>query len=212
MDARPAVDGGPGFLDHAPPEGARVTHPIVSTKAVNLPVFTPGVDWGELSPNVALLKAVLGFDEHTRQFRKPAPPKPFGSDLIGYILFGLEPRQRQRTRKPCRPTLAPPPPDSLLTPAEAARMLRISEKTLHAHVAAGVVGDVSTGHGRKRQRIRFSRADLDNFIANQTRKDVPCPSTKTETVARRTGTSTSKCEVIGFTARRNARRAAKPKK
>src|SRR5262249_38699474 len=42
--------------------------------------------------------------------------------------------------------------------------------------------------------------DLDVFIEAQTRKDAPCPSTSTETAARRSGTSTSKCEVIGFTA------------
>src|SRR6516165_10209248 len=67
-------------------------------------------------------------------------------------------------------------------------------------------------HGTKRLRRMFADADLDEFITNQTRKDVPCPSTRTETVARRISTTTSKCEVIGFTARRNARRAAKPKR
>jgi hypothetical protein len=105
-----------------------------------------------------------------------------------------------------------PLPDGLRTSAEAARKLRCSIKTLKGHVASGALRYVDLGLGKKRVRRMFTDADLDNFIANQTRKDVPCPSTKTETVARRTGTSTSKCEVIGFTARRNARRAAKPKK
>jgi excisionase family DNA binding protein len=101
----------------------------------------------------------------------------------------------------------PTPPDGLRTPDEAARKLGCSVKTLNAHVAAGALRYVDIGHGKKRRRIRFTDADI-----NQTRKDLPCPSTRTETVGRRISTSTSKCEVIGFTARRNARRAAKPKK
>jgi hypothetical protein len=104
------------------------------------------------------------------------------------------------------------PPDGLLTPAAVARKLGCSEKTLRAHVATGDLRYVSIGKGTKRRRMMFTPADLDEFIANRTRKDLPCPSTRTETVARRISTSTSNCEVIGFTARRNARRAAKPKK
>jgi len=106
----------------------------------------------------------------------------------------------------------PGPPNSLLTPADAARRLGCSVKTLAGHVASGALRYVIIGHGRKRPRRMFTDADLDDFIANQTRKDSPCPSTRTETAARRISTSTSKCEVIGFTARRNARRGAKPKK
>ena len=106
----------------------------------------------------------------------------------------------------------PPPPDGLLTPAEAARKLRCSIKTLNAHVAAGDLCYVIIGKGTKRPRRMYAAADLDAFIANQTRKDVPCPSTSPKTAAHRISTTTSKCEVIGFTARRNARRAAKPKK
>ena len=105
-----------------------------------------------------------------------------------------------------------PSPDGLKTAAQAAGKLNCSIKTLFGHVASGALRYVDVGHGRKRRRIRFADADLDDFIANQTRKDVPCPSTRTETAARRISTSTSKCEVIGFTARRNARRAGKPKK
>ena len=111
----------------------------------------------------------------------------------------------------------PPPapallPDGLRTPAEAARKLRCSIKTLRAHVAASDLRYVIIGKGTKRPRIRFAPADLDEFITNQTRKDVACPPTSPKTAARRISTTTSKCEVIGFTARRNARRGAKPKK
>src|SRR5215471_14545093 len=107
---------------------------------------------------------------------------------------------------------AKPPPDGLRTLAEAARKLRCSVKTLRAHVAAGDLRYVIIGKGTKRPRIRFTAADLDEFIANQTRKDVPCPSTKTETVARRTSISISKSKVIGFMEARSRRRDAKPKR
>jgi hypothetical protein len=103
-------------------------------------------------------------------------------------------------------------PNVLRTAAEAARKLHCSIKTLNGYVASGALRYVIIGHGTKRPRRMFTDADLDDLIANQTRKDVPCPSTSPKTAARHTGTSTSKCEVIGFTARRNARRAAKPKK
>ena len=105
-----------------------------------------------------------------------------------------------------------PSPDGPRTPAEAARKLRCSIKTLNAHVAAGDLCYVIIGKGTKRPRRMYVAADLDAFIANQTRKDVPCPPTSQKMAARRISTTTSKCEVIGFTARRNARRAAKPKK
>jgi hypothetical protein len=120
-------------------------------------------------------------------------------------------RKVQESRRQQKPRVRPP--DALLiTPTEAARKLRCSSKTLNGYVASGALRYVAIGHGPKRPRRMFTDADLDNFIANQTRKDVPCLSTSTETVDRRISTLTSKCEVVGFTARRNARRAAKPKK
>jgi hypothetical protein len=104
------------------------------------------------------------------------------------------------------------PPDGLRTKAEAAAKLGCSIKTLDGYVSTGALRYVALGHGKKRPRKMFADADLDAFIANQTRKDFPCPPTSPKTAARRISTTTSKCEVIGFTARRNARRAAKPKK
>jgi hypothetical protein len=105
-----------------------------------------------------------------------------------------------------------PPPGGLLTAPQAAAKLGCSIKTLNGHVASGALRYVIIGHGTKRPRKRFTDPDLDVFIEAQTRKDAPCPSTRTETAARRISTSTSKCEVIGFTARRDARRGVKPKK
>jgi hypothetical protein len=104
----------------------------------------------------------------------------------------------------------PRPSDGLWTAAEAAARLRCSIKTLKGHVAAGRLKYVLVGHGTKRQRRMFSDADLNEFIANQTRKDVACPSI--EPRARLTGTSIFNGEVIGFTARRSARLAAKRKR
>jgi hypothetical protein len=121
--------------------------------------------------------------------------------------------QIEPTRKPRRqhkPRIRPP--DGLRTPAEAAAKLGCSIKTLDGYVSNGTLRYVALGHGKKRQRKMFADADLDEFIANQTRKDVPCPSTRTRTVARRISTSTSKCEVIGFTALQRRRTSAKPKK
>jgi excisionase family DNA binding protein len=114
--------------------------------------------------------------------------------------FGMTRRRANRFR----------PPDGLLTRAEAAAKLRISVKTLDEHVASGTLRYVALGHGRKRVRRMFSDADLDQFIANQTRKDVPCPPTASR--ARHTSTSISGSEVIGFTALLKRRRDAKPKK
>src|SRR5262249_9474167 len=102
------------------------------------------------------------------------------------------------------------PPAGLRTPAEAARRLGCSIKTLNGHVASGALRYVDVGHGKRRQRRMFTDADLDDFIANQTRKDVPCPSTKTR--ARRSGSSISSSQVIDFTAPRRPRPSGTPKR
>src|SRR6516165_2354458 len=102
------------------------------------------------------------------------------------------------------------PPNSLLTPADAARRLGCSVKTLAGHVASGALRYVIIGHGIKRPRKMFADADLDAFIVNQTRKDVPCPSTATR--APRSGNTTSSGEVIAFSAQPRPRPGAKPKR
>src|SRR5262249_41592075 len=73
--------------------------------------------------------------------------------------------------------LRPPPPNSLLTPTQAARRLNCSIKTLNGHIASGALRYVNVGHGRVRVRRMFTDADLDEFIQVQTRKVTPCPST-----------------------------------
>jgi excisionase family DNA binding protein len=102
-------------------------------------------------------------------------------------------------------------PDDPLTMAEAAAKLGCSVKTLKGHIEAGRLRYFTTGHGSKRRRKMVTAAELNEFIAAQSRKDSsPCPSTKTR--ARRSGSSISRSAVIAFTARPNARPSGKRKR
>jgi hypothetical protein len=101
-------------------------------------------------------------------------------------------------------------PDGLKTAAQAAAKLNCSIKTLNGHVASGALRYVIIGHGTKRPRRMFTDADLDAFIASQTRKDAPCRSTASR--ARHTGTSIFSGAVIAFTAQPKPRTSVKPKK
>jgi hypothetical protein len=130
--------------------------------------------------------------------RADAPPDPF-DDLIK-AFDKLNRMHRHRV----------PRPDGLRTQTEAAERLGCSIKTLSRHVASGALRYVALGHGMKRPRKMFADVDLDEFVNNQTRKDVPCPPTASR--ARRSGTSISRCEVIGFTAQPRPQASAKPKK
>jgi hypothetical protein len=57
--------------------------------------------------SVALLKAMFGFDEHTRRFTKPLPPQPFQTELLFYILFDhVSERRTRQPHGPRKPTLA----------------------------------------------------------------------------------------------------------
>ena len=119
------------------------------------------------------------------------------------LLAQLYPKRRRR--KPHASV-----PGGLLTAAQAAAKLNCSIRTLTAHVASGDLKYVIIGRGSKRPRRYFTPADLDQFIANQTRKAQPCPSTATRT--RHTGSSTSGGEVLAFTALQKRRHDGKPKK
>ena len=91
---------------------------------------------------------------------------------------------------------APPP----LTEAQAAARLGCSVKTLRSHIEAGELHYVQVGRGRERICRKFTVADIDAFVASQTRTEVPqtCPSAKTR--VRRIGGSTSNIVAIGFSA------------
>jgi hypothetical protein len=125
--------------------------------------------------------------------------------LLKAALFGEG--DDKRPAKPRKRTVLARPPDGLRTKAEAAAKLGCSIKTLNAHVDARELRSVTIGHGKKRPRKRFTDADLNDFIANQT---VSCPSTASR--ARHTGISTSSGEVIAFTAQPRPRTNAKPRK
>jgi hypothetical protein len=154
-------------------------------------------------------------DLHLDDELPPAPPW-FGEIWEEFRAASKAASERQAAPTP-NPTPAKPrrqrkprPPDGLRTAAEAAAKLGCSVKTLVGHINAGALGYVIIGHGKKRPRLRFADADLDQFIAAQTRKDSPCPSTASR--ARHSGTTTSSGEVVAFTARPKSPRGGKPKK
>jgi hypothetical protein len=137
-------------------------------------------------------------------------------ELFGYsahVTAWVEDQRRgwnSRFRKNRRRHQRQRPPDGSRTPAEAAAKLGCSIKTLNGHVAAGALKYVIVGHGMKRPRKMFADADLDQFIAAQTRKDQPCPSAAIR--GRRTGSTTFKSEVVAFSDLQRRRRGVKPKR
>jgi excisionase family DNA binding protein len=130
-----------------------------------------------------------------------------GRDALERVIHGAV----EEARMPAKPQPAKPRknPDDPMTMGEAAARIGCSVKTLRGHIASGALRYVVIGHGRKRPHKRIAPADLNAFIEAQTRKDVACLSI--ETRARPTGNSTSKSEVIAFSARRSARLGAKRK-
>ena len=127
-------------------------------------------------------------------FRVTGPPATFAGGESFIVKAG---RWGPVTRKQRKPRQAPS--DGLKTAAQAAAKLGCSIKTLKGHIKAGELKYVALGSGRVRRRRMFTDADLDEFIANQTRKDQPaCPSSRTP--ARHSGASTSNAKVIAFTA------------
>jgi hypothetical protein len=101
-------------------------------------------------------------------------------------------------------------PDGLRTSDEAARKLGCSTKTLNGHVAAGDLRYVIIGKGKKRPRRMFTDADINEFVSSQTRKEPPCLSDATR--GRRSGSTTSKSEIVAFSALQRRRRDVKPKR
>jgi hypothetical protein len=120
------------------------------------------------------------------------------------------PNSASQPKSPRQRRVRNAPPNGLRTTVEAAARLGCSIKTLKGHVDAGAVRYVIIGHGSKRPRRMFTDSDLDQFIAAQTRKDSPCPSTAP--AKRLTGISISSGEVIDFTVPRRSRPGVKPKK
>lgn len=94
-----------------------------------------------------------------------------------------------------------------LTPAEAARLLRMDVKTLREHVRLGNIRYLLKGVGEKRPRREFTESDLVEFLADQRRQE--CRSTDPKT--RRSSTSTSSVVDNDFMARLAKRRGERPR-
>ncbi|WP_353703632.1 helix-turn-helix domain-containing protein [Bradyrhizobium sp. INPA03-11B] len=98
---------------------------------------------------------------------------------------------------------------TLLRPREVAARLGVSPKTLDGYADAGDIRYIDLARGNKNKRRAYTEDFITEFIERRTKRDVPCPSTSRK--VRRTTTSISKSNVIGFTARRAMRAAAKLK-
>jgi hypothetical protein len=113
-----------------------------------------------------------------------------------------------------RPSKAAPiqeadPDAKLFDLKRAARKLGISEDQTRGLIEDGELQFINLGRGKKCPRMRFTEVDLDELIERRRRKITPCLSTNRSN--HRIGNSTSKPEVIGFMARRNAQIAKTPK-
>jgi hypothetical protein len=96
----------------------------------------------------------------------------------------------------------------LFTLKQAARKLGITTDQVRGFVDDGELQYINAGRGKKYPRLKFTDADLDDFIERRRRKSTPC---LTNRKSHRTTASTLKSEVIGFTALRNAQLAKTPK-
>ena len=98
----------------------------------------------------------------------------------------------------------------LRTPREAAKLLRVSIKTLNGHIRDGELRYINIGRGAKKPRKMLTDMDIDEFIQRRTRRNVPqCQSTSRK--ARPTSNTTSNGEVLAFTALQRERTGAKLK-
>jgi excisionase family DNA binding protein len=99
----------------------------------------------------------------------------------------------------------------LLSPKQVGERLQVSPDQVKAFVRDGELRYVNTGRGRKRPRMMFTEADLEEFVERRKRKEVPlCPSTSARTARRSPMTSSG--AVVGFRAILDARPDAKPKR
>lgn len=114
----------------------------------------------------------------------------------------------QATPKPRKPK-PERDPDALLTAAQAASYLAITVEQLLAHVEDGAIKYINVGRGKKRPRYQFDPTDLDIFKDSRTITEPPCQFLSPKNPRPITG-STSKSNVVGFTALRAARMKKTP--
>ena len=65
----------------------------------------------------------------------------------------------------------------LLTTGEAAKVLKISPKTLTGHVKDGSLKYVNVGRGTIKPRRMFPPAELEDFTQRRMQQEIPCRST-----------------------------------
>jgi excisionase family DNA binding protein len=132
--------------------------------------------------------------------------------LVGFIdCLAVGPTKGSTKPKPSRRKQQTMVPGGLLTLAEAAARLHVTAEKVRTYVRDGELQYINVGHGRKRPRYRFSDTDIDELIEKRKQRDIPpCQFSNPKSRATSIGT-TSKSQVIGFTAQRNARLAKKPK-
>lgn len=90
--------------------------------------------------------------------------------------------------------------DCLLTEKEAAALLRMSVRTLKAHVDDGKIIPIPIGRGLKRQYRRYDPADVETLKRNlqeaEAQRREKCQYAKT--AARNTTHTSSRSKVIDF--------------
>ncbi|WP_413714853.1 helix-turn-helix domain-containing protein [Sphingobium sp. B2D3C] len=95
--------------------------------------------------------------------------------------------------------------DLLLTPAQAAARLHISDKTLRRLRQQGHIRYVAITE----RKIRYRPEDCDAYVASRVRENEQCQSTSRKT--RRSTSTTSNIVAADFMARRAKKRSVPPK-
>jgi excisionase family DNA binding protein len=95
------------------------------------------------------------------------------------------------------------PGDHLLTLQQVADRLKVSTRTIRDHVKEGRLRAIDVGAGRVNQLLRFTSADISDFVTK--RQAVPCPSIKGP--APKPIRMTSKSKVLDFREALDARLA-----
>jgi excisionase family DNA binding protein len=122
-------------------------------------------------------------------------PQPYGSARFMQVYNEAEAEFATSVNKPR-------PENALLTIEEAAAILHVSPKLVRVFVREGSLRIVTLGQkGSRKPRILIKREDLGAFIEQRVTRNVPsCPSTNRN--SRRSISTTSRAEAIGFTQRR----------
>ena len=69
-------------------------------------------------------------------------------------------------------------PNPLLTPAEAAALLNVSEKHLRSLTADGAIKYLNVGRGSQRERRRYTLADIEQFVEARRCQPTSGPATR----------------------------------